>query len=51
MKATLQSHYLWPIVTGDDEQPPKLSSAKPEGPAGSTWKNEKKEYLEWMLWD
>ena len=51
MKATLQSHYLWLIVTGDEEQPLKLSSAKSEGPAKSTWKAKKKEYLECTLQD
>ncbi|KAG5728163.1 hypothetical protein E4T56_gene19311 [Termitomyces sp. T112] len=51
MKATLQSCYLWLIVTGNKELPSKPSSTKPEGPDEATWRAEKKEYLEWTLQD
>ncbi|KIJ96231.1 hypothetical protein K443DRAFT_67517, partial [Laccaria amethystina LaAM-08-1] len=50
MQSSLQAHYLWLIVTGDEPCPEKHSDTQPTEPTQlATWKAMKKEWLDWSL--
>jgi hypothetical protein len=51
MQAVLQSRYLWLIISGREPCPEVLGDTKPQLMMVAEWKQEKKEYMDWLLRD